>query len=392
MEINDEILNQWTATHSNETHFQRWWWEIDPYLFWTTVILLCLGLIMVFSASMTTSLISYSDPYYFFKKQILGVGVSLFFFIIASFIKLDFVRKMSSKLLLLSVILLTMVFFPHIGGLAGGSYRWINFGILNFQPSELAKLSLILYMADTLVSHRHRAQDFWYGVVPFLLVVGVMGVLVIMEPDLGTTIFLAAITFIMLFLGGRKIVHLLYPIFVGIPILLFLIFASGNQYWKARLEAFVNPWKEPLGKGFQIIQSLIAIGSGGLFGRGLGESRQKFFYLPDRHTDFIFAIIGEELGFIGTIGVVILFCILFWRGWLIAVRSGDDFQAMLAMGIILSILMQVIVNMSAVLKILPVSGVPLPLVSYGNSSILITMIEIGLLFNIARQSKVNHFE
>ena len=147
-----------------------------------------------------------------------------------------------------------------------------------------------------------------------------------------------------------------------------------------------------MGKGFQIIQSLIAIGSGGLFGRGLGESRQKFFYLPDRHTDFIFAIIGEELGFIGTIGVVILFCILFWRGWLIAVRSGDDFQAMLAMGIILSILMQVIVNMSAVLKILPVSGVPLPLVSYGNSSILITMIEIGLLFNIARQSKVNHFE
>jgi cell division protein FtsW len=196
----------------------------------------------------------------------------------------------------------------------------------------------------------------------------------------------------MLFLGGRKIIHLLYPIFAGIPILLFLIFASGNQYWKARLEAFVNPWKEPLGKGFQIIQSLIAIGSGGLFGRGLGESRQKFFYLPDRHTDFIFAIIGEELGFIGTIGVVILFCILFWRGWLIAVRSGDDFQAMLAMGIILSILMQVIVNMSAVLKILPVSGVPLPLVSYGNSSILITMIEIGLLFNIARQSKVNHFE
>jgi cell division protein FtsW len=219
-----------------------------------------------------------------------------------------------------------------------------------------------------------------------------MGVLVIMEPDLGTAIFLAGITFVMLFLGGRKIIHLLYPIFAGIPILLFLIFASGNQYWKARLEAFVNPWKEPLGKGFQIIQSLIAIGSGGLFGRGLGESRQKFFYLPDRHTDFIFAIIGEELGFIGTIGVVILFCILFWRGWLIAVRSGDDFQAMLAMGIILSILMQVIVNMSAVLKILPVSGVPLPLVSYGNSSILITMIEIGLLFNIARQSKVNHFE
>ena len=196
----------------------------------------------------------------------------------------------------------------------------------------------------------------------------------------------------MLCLGGRKIVHLLYPIFVGIPILLFLIFASGNQYWKARLEAFVDPWKEPLGKGFQIIQSLIAIGSGGLFGRGLGESRQKFFYLHDRHTDFIFAIIGAEFGFIGTVSLVVLFYILLWRGWQIAVHSAYYFQAMLAMGIIISILLQAIINLCAVLNILPVSGVPLPLVSYGNSSMLITMIEIGLLFNIARQSKVNHFE
>ncbi len=392
METHEEFLNQWSSVKSNENHLKRWWWEIDPYLFWATILLLCIGLIMVFSASMTTSIMSYRDPYYYFKKQIVGVALSFFFFFIATFIRLDFVRKMSSKLLLLSVVMLALVFFPYIGRMVGGSYRWIDFGIMRFQPSELAKLSLIIYMADSLVTHRHRAQDFWYGVVPFLLIVGVMGVLVIMEPDLGTALFLAGITFGMLFLGGRKIIHILYPIFAGIPILLFLVFASGNQYWKARLEAFVDPWKEPLGKGFQIIQSLIAIGSGGLFGRGLGESRQKFFYLPDRHTDFIFAIIGEELGFVGTIGVVILFCFLFWRGWKIAVRSEDDFQAMLAMGIILSIMMQVMVNMSAVLKILPVSGVPLPLVSYGNSSILITMIEIGLLFNIARQSKVNHFE
>ena len=392
METNDGVLNRWVTQKGNERPPKQWWWDIDPYLFWTTIVLLFIGLIMVFSASMTTSLLSYSDPYYFFKKQIIGVALSLVVFIIASSIKLDLVRGLSGKVLLLSVALLTVVFFPHIGRMVGGSYRWIDFGPIRFQPSELAKLSLIIYMAETLATHQHRAQNFWYGVVPFFLVVGVMGVLIIMEPDLGTALFLAMITFIMLFLGGRKISHLLMPLFAGVPILLFLIFASGNQYWKSRLEAFIDPWKEPLGKGFQIIQSLIAIGSGGLFGRGLGESRQKFFYLPDRHTDFIFAIIGEELGFIGTLGVVILFGVLFWRGWLIAVRSVDDFQAMLAMGITLSILLQVIINMSSVLRILPVTGVPLPFVSYGNSSILMTMIELGLLFNIARQSQVNHFE
>jgi len=376
----------------NERKIRKWWWDIDPYLFWTVILLLSIGLIMVFSASMTTSLITYRDPYYFFKKHIIGVALSLLLFWMATYIKLDFVKQLSSKLLLLSVVLLAVVFLPRIGKMVGGSYRWIDFGSFNFQPSELAKLSLILYMSDTLVTHRHRAQDFWYGVVPFFLVVGVMGVLIIMEPDLGTALFLAMITFVMLFLGGRRISHLLLPLFAGIPIMLLLILSNHNVYWKSRIEAFIDPWKEPLGKGFQIIQSLIAIGSGGLFGRGLGESRQKFFYLPDRHTDFIFAIIGEEFGFIGTVGVVILFCILFWRGWQIAVRCPDDFQAMLAMGITLSILLQVLINMSAVLKILPITGVPLPLVSYGNSSILMTMIEIGLLFNIARQSKVTQFE
>jgi len=248
-------------------------------------------------------------------------------------------------------------------------------------------LSIILYLADALANYKERVEDFWQGIMPFMILVGLICLLVLIEPDLSTAFFLFLVAFLMLFLGGSKLQHLLLILIVLIPSGVFLILFGGKDYWRERIYAFVDPWKDPLGRGFHIIQSLIALGSGGIVGRGLGESRQKFFFLPDRHTDFIFAIIGEELGFIGTSAVVILFIIILWRGWKISQGSQDEFRGLVAMGVTLSIILQAFINMAAVLKLLPVTGVTLPLLSYGNSSLIITLSELGILFNVARGTK-----
>ncbi len=367
----------------------KWWWDIDPYLFWSTFLLLLLGITMVFSASMTTALYAYGDVFYFLKKHILGIILGFIFLTVFTFISLDRLRSMNRFLLLATFISLVLVFIPGIGRMGGGSYRWINLGFLNFQPSELAKLSIVLYLADALANYKDRVEDFRRGVIPFMILIGLICLLVLMEPDLSTAFFLFLIAFVMLFLGGSKLQHLLLILLVLIPSGMFLIFFGGQDYWQDRISSFIDPWKDPLGKGFHIIQSLIALGSGGVRGVGLGESRQKFFFLPDRHTDFIFAIIGEELGFIGTSAVIILFIIVLWRGWKIVQESQDEFRGLLAMGITLSIMLQVFINMGAVLKLLPVTGVTLPLVSYGNSSLIITFSELGILFNIARGKNID---
>ncbi len=365
----------------------RWWWDTDPLLFWSVIGLLSIGVVMVFSSSMTTGLYAYGDPFFFLKRHAVGLVFAFLIFIPVSFMELNLLRRFSKKFLVFSFILLVLVFIPGLGREAGGSFRWLVVGFLTFQPSELAKLAIVLYMADALVVYPHRAQDFLYGVVPFLVVVGGMCLLVLLEPDLGTSLFLLLITFIMLFLGGRRIMHLLLPVIILIPLGLFLIFFGGNVYWRTRIEAFLDPESDPLGRGFHIIQSLIAFGSGGILGRGLGESRQKFFYLPDRHTDFIYAIIGEELGFVGTSVVLILFGMILWRGWHIAKRCQNEFLGLLAMGVTASIFLQAAINLGSVLKIIPVTGITLPLVSYGNSSLLITLIMVGILFNIAGREK-----
>jgi len=360
------------------------WWNIDPYLFWSMFLLLLLGILMVFSASMTTALYAYGDVFYFLKRHLLGIGIGFIFLTIFTFISLERLRGLNHFLLLATFVCLILVFIPGIGKVSGGSYRWINLGVFSFQPSELAKLSIILYLADALANYKERVEDFRRGIVPFLILVGLICLLVLIEPDLSTAFFLFLIAFVMLFLGGSKLQHLLLILIVLIPSGIFLIFFGGKEYWQERILAFWDPWKDPLGTGFHTIQSLIALGSGGMVGRGLGESRQKFFFLPDRHTDFIFAIIGEELGFVGTSLVVVLFAIILWRGWKIAQEAQDEFLGLLAMGITISIILQVFINMGAVLKLIPVTGVTLPLVSYGNSSLIVTLSELGILFNIAR--------
>jgi len=365
-------------------------WKSEPLLFWSIVILLSLGIIMVFSASMTTSIYAYHDVLFFLKRHLLGVLLSLPFFLLGSLFPLQKLRQLSSRILLLNLLLLLMVFVPVIGREGGGSARWLSFGSLNFQPSEFAKFSVLLYLASALSTHQERIKDFWWGVLPSFLVIGTICLLILLEPDLGTASFIIAITLITLFIGGSRLLHLFVCAGALLPSGIFLILFSGKDYWMRRIEAFFNPWNDPQGKGFQIIQSLIALGSGGTFGKGLGESRQKFFFLPDRHTDFIFAIIGEELGFVGAVLVLVLFLIILWKGWKIATSSRDNFQAVLGMSITASIALQAFINIGGVTGTIPVTGITLPLVSYGNSSLIITMFQMGILFNIAYENKMRN--
>ncbi|MGQ9623033.1 MAG: putative lipid II flippase FtsW [Candidatus Caldatribacteriaceae bacterium] len=369
-----------------ETRLRRvkWWWEIDPPLFWAVVSLSLFGTIMVFSASVTTALYAYGDVFYFLKRHLLALVLGVGGCLVGTFVSLERLRRMSRVLLVFVFFLLFLVFLPGIGRAGGGAYRWIDLGPLNFQPSELAKFIIILYMADALTTYRSRVQDFWRGVVPFLIVVGTICVIVLLEPDMGTAFFLLFLAIVMIFLGGANIKHLALILLILLPIGLFLLLV-GKQYWWDRIVGFLNPWSDPRGKGFHVFQSLVALGSGGIWGRGLGESRQKFFFLPDRHTDFIYAIVGEELGFAGTVLVVVLFGVILWRGWCIATRSDDDFLGLLVMGIVVSVLSQALINMGAVLRLLPITGITLPLVSYGNSSLFVTLVEMGILFNVARR-------
>ncbi|MGQ9746997.1 MAG: putative lipid II flippase FtsW [Candidatus Caldatribacteriaceae bacterium] len=362
----------------------KWWWEIDPWLFWSVVILLLFGVVMVLSSSMTTGLYAYGDAFYFFRRHLKGVVLGIVVGIVTTFLPLSRLKRWSKFFLLLVLILLVMVFVPGVGRQGAGVYRWIRLGVFNFQPSELAKLAVVLYMADALTSYQDRVEDFWRGVVPFFIVVGIICLLILMEPNLGTAVFLLLLTFVMLFLGGGKIKHLLLVWAVLAPIGVFLVVVWGKEYWMDRFMAFLDPWKDPQGRGFHVIQSLIALGSGGIWGRGLGESRQKFFFLPDRHTDFIYAIVGEELGFLGTFFLVVLLGIILWRGWRIAIGAQDEFRCLLSMGIVAMIILQAFVNMGAVLRLLPITGITFPFLSYGNSSLLILCAAVGILFNIAR--------
>jgi len=261
----------------------QWWWEVDPVLFWAVLILSLFGSLMVFSASMTTALYAYGDVFFFLKRHLLALGLGMLGCFGTTFLSLERLRKMSEKFLLFVFLLLLLVFVPGIGRAGGGAYRWIDLGPLNFQPSELAKFAIILYMADALVTYRERVRDFWRGVVPFLILVGTMCLLVLLEPDLGTALFLLFLALVMIFLGGGNITHLFLVAAVLTPLGLFLLF-FGKDYWMDRIIAFFNPWSDPRGKGFHILQSLVALGSGGLVGEGIGgESPEVFLSARPAH-------------------------------------------------------------------------------------------------------------
>ncbi len=358
----------------------------DYWLLLPVVALAGLGVVMVYSASSIVAGDRYGDPAFFLKRQALWVLLGTLALLIAQRIHYTTYRRYTPLLLVAGISLLVVVLLPGIGRVAGGARRWIAFGpTLAFQPAEGAKLILGLYLANFLANRGLKLSAFRTGILPPLVVTAVMFGLVLLQPDLGSALMLATLTGVMLFAAGARLSHLFGLGLTGVPLVVAAIL--GEEYRRRRLLAFLDPWADPQGSGFHIIQSLIALGSGGLFGVGLGGSRQKFFYLPERHTDFIFAILGEELGLIGTAAVVALFALLAYRGYRVARSAPDRYAGLLAGALTTTLLLQAVMNIGVTTGVLPITGVPLPFVSFGGSSLVFSMIGMGILLNISQYCK-----
>ncbi|MFP4015655.1 MAG: stage V sporulation protein E [Halanaerobiales bacterium] len=356
----------------------------DYILFFVVITLMAIGLIMILSASSIRALADYNDSFYLFKHQLVwslvGIGAMLVF------MNIDYhlYQKHAMLVLLIIMIALVLVLIPGIGRVAGGSRRWINLGPIGIQPSELAKLGLVIYLSAYFAKKGERIKSFTGGLLPPLIILGVIFLLILMEPDLGTAVSIAGTFFIMIFAAGANGSHLFLLVLASIPMLGFFIYSE--PYRKERFLAFLNPWADPLDTGYHIIQSLLALGSGGVFGVGLGQSKQKFLYLPEPGTDFIFAVLGEELGLIGTLLVLLLFFFFAWRGLKIASSVPDMFGSMMAVGITAMVIIQAMINIGVVTSSMPVTGITLPFISYGGTSLVIMLSAVGILLNISRQA------
>jgi cell division protein FtsW len=358
----------------------------DMVLFAAVAGLVALGLVMIYSASSATAYASYRDTGYYVKRQFVWLAVGL----VAAFIayRLDY-RKLKTVAPFgvgAAAVLLLAVLIPHIGMIAGGSRRWIGAGSLQFQPSELAKLAIVIFMAAKLSSLGENVRSLSRGVVPALFVAVILAGLILKEPDMGTASLLMFTTFGMLFIAGARIEHLLLSGLAMLPVVAVAVFRSSYQ--RARIFAFIDPWKDAQNTGFHIVQSLLALGSGGVLGLGLGASRQKFFYLPEQYTDFIFAIIGEELGLLGALSVIVLFLIFAFRAVRIAIAAPDRFGMLLALGCTFMIVIQAFINIGVVTSSWPVTGVPLPFFSYGGSSLIVSLVAVALILNVGRHRTV----
>ena len=351
-------------------------------LFTVSVILICIGIVMIYSASSIYACERYKDGFFFLKRHIsfLIIGVFLTFLVMG----VDYrkFRRFARPLLILSLSLLVLVLIPGIGREVSGARRWFRFKFISFQPSELAGLSMVIYIADFITRKGKVIKQFLKGFLPPICILGAYALLILMQPDLGTALAVGLVVFIMLFVAGVRVSYLLSMVLVSLPILYILIFSV--PYRRMRILAFLNPWLDPKGSGFQIIQSQIALGSGGIFGVGLGHSKQKLFYLPAAHTDFIFSIIGEELGLLGTLGVIILFIIFIQQGLKVIKNATEKFGYFLALGIVLMISLKCIINIGVSCGLLPTKGLPLPFISYGGSSFIFDIVSVGILINIAR--------
>ncbi|MFD1038076.1 stage V sporulation protein E [Virgibacillus byunsanensis] len=348
--------------------------------------LLIIGLVMVYSASFVWADYKYADTLYFVKRQFLFIGVGVVAMLFIATVPYSTWMKYAKVLLLFCFILLLLVLIPGVGLVRGGAQSWIGVGAFSVQPSEFMKLGLIIFLSAFLSVNQKYITSFKKGFFPSLILVFTAFGLIMLQPDLGTGVVLVLTCMVMIFVAGARLSHFFGLAFVGLVGFLFLILSA--PYRISRITAFLNPWEDPLGDGFQIIQSLYAIGPGGLMGVGLGESLQKYFYLPEPQTDFIFAILGEELGFIGGTFVIILFLILFWRGIKIALEAPDSFGRFLALGIVSMLTIQVMINVSVVIGLIPVTGITLPFLSYGGSSLTLTLCSIGILLNVSRYSKL----
>jgi cell division protein FtsW len=352
----------------------------------TVATLVLLGLVMILSASSVSAFADYGSPFMFFKKQLIWAALGVAGYIFLARFDYKKLKKRGNLALGIAIVMLLAVLVPGIGITVGGSARWIGAGPLSFQPSEFAKLALILFAADAFARQRESSlRHFANTAVPMIPGFGALALLVMLQPDMGTTMILGFIAFGVMFVAGAPLKYITPLGLAGTALAVFG--ALAEPYRRARVTAFLDPWKDPLNTGYQTIQSLIALGSGGWFGVGLGASRQKWSYIPNSHTDFIFAILGEEMGLVGTLTVLGLFAFLIYLGVRVAKAAPDRYGMLLASGITLWIGAQALINMGAVTAAAPITGVPLPLVSFGGSSLVISLMAMGILTNIASQGR-----
>lgn len=348
-------------------------------------ILVCIGILMVYSSSAFISTEKYGSSFHYLGKHILTVLIGLAAMIVLSKVDYKNLKIAVVPLLVLSIILLILVFVPGIGVSAGEKSkvtRWIKLWLLTFQPSELVKISIVIFLSQYISKNADRMKELRYGIVIPIAVMLVFQGLIMLQPDFGAAMSIGIITLTLMFIGGARIKHIAGIISLSIPVISVLILAA--PYRMKRIMAFLDPWQDPRGSGFQLIQSFYAFGRGGITGVGIGGSKQKLFFLPEAHTDFIFSLIGEEAGLIGALFVLGLFIFLFYKGFKTAMQTEDSFGYYLASGLTVMIISQALINFAVTTGVMPTKGLPLPFISYGGSSFLINMSAMGILVNIAR--------
>ena len=359
--------------------------QSDKWLFLATLALICASVVMVYSASALVALERFQQPYLFVTRQLMWACVGIA--VLSIVMRIDYRTYKNDKLIwaglgMVGLLLVAVLFSRPING----TKRWFGIGGFGIQPSELAKLAAITFTALVLERRRHRINELSYSLLPIGVIVGTMVGLIMMEPDFGTSVSLLAVIGVMVFAAGFSYRYLFGSMLLALPALYIILMQA--DYRRRRLLTFMDPWADPLGDGFQVIQSLIAVGTGGVFGKGLMAGVQKLFYLPEPHTDFIFAVISEETGLIGATVIVMCFCVIGWRGLRTSMRAPDAFGSYLALGITLMLVLQAFFNISVVLGLVPTKGIPLPLVSNGGSSMLMNLLAVGVLLNISQHQQM----
>ena len=357
--------------------------RMDPILLLSTLALVGFGIVMVYSASFPVGTERMGDPYHFLKKQAVAAALGIGLLVFGARMNYRYWQPLALPLLFGSIVLLFLVFVPGLRQQIGGAYRWLKIYGFSFQPSELAKLALVIYLARSMTKKEGRMDRFTVGFLPFVMVLAILFPLVLKQPDFGTGVLFIALVFFMLFVAGTPLRFLGGALLAAAPILVYV--AVKAEYRWERIVIFLDPWKDSGKAGFQIIQSFLAFGAGKVFGVGLGEGKQKLFYLPEIHTDFIFSVIGEELGLVGVTIVIALFLLLVIRGFQSCFRAPDRFGTYLSLGITVLIAFQALLNMGVVMGLLPTKGSTLPFISYGGTSLMMNLMAVGILLNVQSQ-------
>jgi cell division protein FtsW len=359
--------------------------ESDQILLLTTLLLLAIGLVMVFSASFVVAAEEMGDPYYFLKRQAIWTVIGLIGLYIFARIHYLILKRLSLLILIINFMMLALVYSPLGTSLGTEAQRWLAFGPIVLQPAEFSKLAFVLFTAAYMSSRSLNIRHTWTATILPLVIAFAAFMLIQLQPDMGTAIVVLSGSFLVVYCAGVPVIRAAsLSLLTMVPV---VWITMQEEYRMKRIFTFIDPWAEPSGSGYQIIQSLYALGPGHIFGSGLGHSRQKLFYLPEPHNDFIFAVIGEELGFIGAVAIILLYLVLIWRGVQIAVKAPDLFSSLLAAGLIFVFGFQVLINIAVVTASMPVTGINLPLISAGGSSVFFSLISIGILLNISKHTR-----